>query len=62
VVVDGFAASGWLSLLVVIAAVAVGYVLVRRRRLHVMRFTNFGAVGSRRAPSSRVKPPRSGRV
>jgi Ca-activated chloride channel homolog len=41
VAIDGFAAPGWLALLVVIAAVVAGYVRVQHRRLrHDLRFAN----------------------
>lgn len=53
---SGFASPWWLLFLVVVAALAVGYVLVQRRRLtNTLRFTNFELL-------EKVAPDRPGRA
>ncbi|MFD6896544.1 VWA domain-containing protein [Rhodococcus sp. NPDC060086] len=53
---SGFASPWWLLFLFVVAALAVGYVLVQRRRLaHTLRFTNFELL-------EKVAPDRPGRA
>ncbi len=54
--ISGFTSPWWFLLLILVAAVAVGYVLaVRARRRHTMRFTNLELL-------DRVAPRRPGRV